>query len=149
MSVVEVARSIIQGQSAASGIDTSGARDWIEVASVAIEGVAVAIIVVAIAYSTLLYLRHFLPTTDPAGMSAYRLYKIHLGRALLLSLEILVAADIVRTVALEPTLDSVRVLGLLVVIRTFLSWSLVVELEQRWPWQRLPAREDTVHLDDA
>ena len=50
-------------------------------------------------------------------------------------MEILVAADIVRTVALDATLESVLVLGLLVVIRTFLSWSLVVELEGRWPWQ--------------
>jgi uncharacterized membrane protein len=46
-----------------------------------------------------------------------------------------VAADIVRTVALEPSLESVAVLGLLVVIRTFLSWSLIVEIEGRWPWQ--------------
>jgi uncharacterized membrane protein len=54
---------------------------------------------------------------------------------LLLGLEILVAADIVRTVALEATLESVAVLGLLVLIRTFLSWALVVEIEGRWPWQ--------------
>jgi uncharacterized membrane protein len=47
----------------------------------------------------------------------------------------LVAADIVRTVALEATLESVAVLGLLVLIRTFLSWALVVEVEGRWPWQ--------------
>jgi uncharacterized membrane protein len=46
-----------------------------------------------------------------------------------------VAADIVRTVALTPSLESVAILGLLVVIRTFLSWSLVVEIEGRWPWQ--------------
>jgi uncharacterized membrane protein len=50
-------------------------------------------------------------------------------------LEFLVAADVVRTVALEPTLTNVAVLGLLVVIRTFLSWSLTVEIEGRWPWQ--------------
>jgi uncharacterized membrane protein len=61
--------------------------------------------------------------------------KISLGRALLLGLEILVAADIVRTVALEASLESVAVLGLLVLIRTFLSWALVVEIEGRWPWQ--------------
>jgi len=63
-----------------------------------------------------------------------------LGKALLLGLEILVAADIVRTVVLEPTLQSIAVLGLLVLIRTFLSWALVVEIEGRWPWQ--PAREE-------
>ena len=65
----------------------------------------------------------------------YRELKSSLGASLLLGLEILVAADIVRTVALEATLQSVAVLGLLVLIRTFLSWALVVELEGRWPWQ--------------
>ena len=45
------------------------------------------------------------------------------------------AADIIRTVALDPTLQSVAVLGLLVLIRTFLSWALVVEIEGAWPWQ--------------
>ena len=66
---------------------------------------------------------------------AYESYKHQLGKTLLLGLEFLVAADVVRTVALEPTLTNVAVLGLLVVIRTFLSWSLTVEIEGRWPWQ--------------
>ena len=57
------------------------------------------------------------------------------AQALLLGLEVLVAADIIHTVALEATLESVFVLGLLVLIRTFLSWALVVEMEGRWPWQ--------------
>jgi len=61
---------------------------------------------------------------------------VRLGKALLLGLEILVAADIVRTVALEATLVSILALGLLVLVRTFLSWSLTVEIEGRWPWQR-------------
>ena len=56
-------------------------------------------------------------------------------RALLLGLEILVAADVIRTVALEPTLNNVVILGILVLIRTFLDWSLVVEIEEHWPWQ--------------
>jgi uncharacterized membrane protein len=66
---------------------------------------------------------------------AYESYKHQLGRSLLLGLEFLVAGDVVRTVALEPTLLNVGVLGLLVLIRTFLSWSLGVEIEGRWPWQ--------------
>jgi uncharacterized membrane protein len=65
----------------------------------------------------------------------YSQLKRHLGRTLLLGLEILVAADIVRTVALEATLESVLVLALLVLVRTFLSWALEVEIEGRWPWQ--------------
>lgn len=65
---------------------------------------------------------------------AYESYKQQIGRSLLLGLEFLVAGDVVRTVALEPTLINVAVLGMLVVIRTFLSWSLTVEIEGRWPW---------------
>jgi uncharacterized membrane protein len=75
----------------------------------------------------------FLVKLDQAG--AYEGYKQQIGRSLLLGLEFLVAGDVVRTVALEPTLDNVAVLGLLVLVRTFLSWSLTVEIESRWPWQ--------------
>jgi len=67
--------------------------------------------------------------------SPYRRLKIDIGLALLLGLEVLVAADIVKTVAVEPTFDSLGVLGLLVIIRTFLSWTLVLEIEGHWPWQ--------------
>jgi uncharacterized membrane protein len=106
---------------------------WIEVASLAIEILAVAIIVLAIGVSTVRVLYRAVVRTP---VEDYFLeYKHGLGRALLLGLEILVAADVVRTVALEATLQSVLVLGLLVLIRTFLSWSLVVEIEGRWPWQ--------------
>lgn len=63
-----------------------------------------------------------------------------LGRSILLGLEFLVAADIISTVAIEPTLDSVIVLGAIVLIRTFLSFSLEVEIEGRWPWQQAAQR---------
>jgi uncharacterized membrane protein len=66
---------------------------------------------------------------------AYHEYKRQMGRSLMLGLDFLVAGDVVKTVALEPTLANLAVLGLLVVIRTFLSWSLVVEIEGHWPWQ--------------
>jgi uncharacterized membrane protein len=72
----------------------------------------------------------------------YERFRRVLGRAILLGLELLVAADIIKTVAIEPTLESVAVLGLIVLIRTFLSWSLEVEIEGRWPWQRRKARVD-------
>lgn len=62
-----------------------------------------------------------------------------LGRALLLGLEFLVAADVIRSVAIAPTLEGVAVLALLVVVRTFLNWTLELELEGRWPWQHDPA----------
>ncbi len=106
---------------------------WIEYAAWAIEILAVAIIVVSILGATLGYL--FQAALHPRVEGRYQKLKVSLGRTLLLGLEILVAADIVRTVALEATLESVLVLGLLVLIRTFLSWALVVEIEGRWPWQ--------------
>ena len=59
-----------------------------------------------------------------------------LGKAILVGLEFLVAADIIRSVAIDPTFQSVGVLGLIVLIRTFLSWSLVVEITGAWPWRR-------------
>ena len=84
---------------------------------------------------TLSALHHNQAAIRPERDALYKQLKVRLGRALLLGLEILVAADIVRTVALEATMQSVAVLGLLVLIRTFLSWALVVEIEGRWPWQ--------------
>jgi uncharacterized membrane protein len=65
----------------------------------------------------------------------YRRYRQELGQTILLGLELLVAGDIIRTVAATPTLASVGVLGIIVVIRTLLSFSLEVELTGRWPWQ--------------
>lgn len=65
----------------------------------------------------------------------YNNFRVSLARTLILGLEIMVAADIIETVVLETSLQSVAVLGLLVLTRTFLSWSLVVEIEGRWPWQ--------------
>jgi uncharacterized membrane protein len=113
---------------------------WIEVAALAIEILAVVIIVAAIFYSIARYSIQAVvhPLRQPEVR--YKQLKTSLGASLLLGLEILVAADIVRTVALEATLQSVAVLGLLVLIRTFLSWALVVEIEGRWPWQ--PPREE-------
>jgi uncharacterized membrane protein len=67
-------------------------------------------------------------------------FRSRLGRSILLGLEFLVAGDIINTVALAPTLESVAVLGAVVAIRTFLSWSLEVEIEGAWPWRR--RRED-------
>ena len=70
------------------------------------------------------------------GADSYRQFRQDIGRGILLGLEFLVAADIIRTVAVTPTLEGVLVLGLIVLIRTFLSTALQVELEGRWPWQR-------------
>ena len=67
---------------------------------------------------------------------AYKMVRNQITRTLLLGLEVLVAADIIRTVAVSPTLLSVGVLAAIVAIPTFLSWSLILEMEGRWPWQK-------------
>jgi uncharacterized membrane protein len=122
----------------ASTADGETILEWIELVAMAIELIAVAIIAGAIIYAISHFLFQSILRPDEGGQ--YQQLKVRLGKALLLGLEILVAADIIRTVALEATLESVAVLGLLVLIRTFLSWALVVEIEGRWPWQ--PRRED-------
>jgi uncharacterized membrane protein len=112
--------------------------EWIEYAALSIEVLAAVIIVAAIFSSVFRYFFRWVTKEDQEAH--YQELKNSLGKTLLLGLEILVAADIVRTVALEATFESVMILGLLVLIRTFLSWSLEVELEGRWPWQ--PPRSD-------
>ena len=106
--------------------------DVIETVGKTVDGVGVATIVVGVLVATGMSMR------DPDGSTArdrYRVFRQRLGRAILLGLELLVAADIIRTVAVTPTFTSAGVLGIIVVIRTFLSISLEVELEGRLPWQ--------------
>ena len=74
------------------------------------------------------------PLRKRDGATAYRVVRATFGHSILLGLEILVAADLIRTIAVEPTLENLAVLAALVAIRTFLSWSLEVEIEGRWPW---------------
>lgn len=83
-------------------------------------------------------------TSDANGGSsdrtAYRALREGLGKSILLGLELLVAADIIRSVTANPNFSAVIILGLIVVVRTFLSWSLEVEIEGMWPWQRASTR---------
>jgi uncharacterized membrane protein len=116
-----------------------GGVRWV---ALAIELLAVAVIAVSILIGTVDYVRDVRAVEqDP---SIFRRFRARLGRGLLLGLEMLVAADVIRTIALEATLENVAVLGLLVLVRTFLAWSLEVEIEGRWPWQarRTPRGED-------
>ncbi len=101
----------------------------IGVVGLAIDAFGVAIIVIGIAWATAAFLRR------RTQENHFDDYKIKIGRSLLLGLEILVAADIVKTIALAPTFNSLGVLGGLIVVRTFLGWTLVLEIEGRWPWQ--------------
>jgi uncharacterized membrane protein len=109
--------------------------EWIKVSYLIIEYLAVAIIAGMAVFSIVRFFI-FLLTKKNTPEANYRECKHSLGKGLLLGLEILVAADVIRTVALEPTLENIATLGVLVLIRTFLSWALVVEIEGRWPWQQ-------------
>ncbi|WP_409483356.1 DUF1622 domain-containing protein [Arsenicicoccus dermatophilus] len=92
------------------------------------------VLVAGLVLATLIAVRVLLVTRD--GRRAYRLFREAFGGGILLGLEILVAADLVRTVAVEPTLRSVATLGLIVLIRTFLSFSLEIEIDGVPPWKR-------------
>jgi uncharacterized membrane protein len=123
-----------EGAAARTGPDREfidAAMHWI---STGIEVVGVGIIVIGAAAATLVFLHGGLVAVGwPA---AFRRYRANLGRGILLGLELLVAADIIGTVAVTPSFENLGVLALIVLIRTFLSFSLEVEIEGRWPWQR-------------
>src|SRR5690242_18311541 len=103
----------------------------VESIGLVIDGAGVLAIVVGLAVATIRFAAAVLGNID-----GYTRYRHDLGRGILLGLELLVAADIIRTVAVAPTLQGVIILGLIVLIRTFLSMALQLELEGRWPWQQ-------------
>jgi uncharacterized membrane protein len=108
-----------------------------------IEVFGVLIIVTGIAWSTYQHLHR------PMAVADSEAYKIRIGRSLLLGLEVLVAADIVKTIAHELTSMSLGLLAGLVLVRTFLRWTLVLEIEGRWPWQREPSSMSSRRLSAA
>ena len=117
-------------------MESRGALDaeFLTIVITAIELAGVAVIVLAALVATIIYIRGgFVDRTRWA--SGFQAFRATLGRGILLGLEFLIAADIIRTITLDPTLDSLIVLGGIVVVRTFLSLSLQVEIDGRWPWQ--------------
>ena len=107
-------------------------NDVIENIGMAIDAAGVVVIVVGAAISSVACAVRF----SQRERDIYRRFRQRLGQTILLGLELLVAGDIVRTVAASPNLTSVTVLGAIVLIRTFLSFSLEVEISGRWPWQK-------------
>ena len=101
--------------------------EWIA-RGVELTGIAIIVVGTLIALGRYLFRPGF-------GEQSYEILRREVGKSILLGLELLVAGDIIATVVIEPTMESVLVLGLIVIIRTFLSFSLEVELEGRWPWQ--------------
>lgn len=106
-----------------------------------VELLGVGVLVVGFAWSAVRALRTL--RRSGAGRSAYQELRESIGGTLLLGLEILVAADLIKTVAVATTVENVLVLGLIVVIRTFLSFSLQVEIEGTLPWRRGRMRDRT------
>jgi uncharacterized membrane protein len=104
-----------------------------EPVATALELIGVLVIVAGIAWATTRFLLRDLRTRRG---EAYELYRANLGRGILLGLEILVGADIIATVTAPLTFESVGLLGLIVLIRTFLSFALETEIEGCWPWRR-------------
>lgn len=108
-------------------------RQVMEMIGTAVDGAGVLVVVVGVLVATARFLAR---GRGPEAGGSYRAYRQGIGRAILLGLELLVAGDIIRTVVVAPTLENVAILGLIVLIRTFLSVSLQLELEGRWPWQQ-------------
>ncbi len=108
----------------------------LEWAATGIEVVGVAVILIGAVAATVVFLMGGF--SHDGWPQAFRNYRANLGRGILLGLELLVAADIIGTVAVTPSLENLAVLAVIVLIRTFLSFSLEVEIEGRWPWQRNP-----------
>lgn len=105
---------------------------------VVVESVAVLLLLIGLTVSTMQYLSGIV---KKQGTKAYLTYRRNLGRTLLLTLEFLIAADILDTVAVEKTMNSIGILGVLVLVRTFLSFALELEMNGRWPWQGKSAEE--------
>ena len=106
-------------------------REIMDVVGTAVDTAGVSVIVIGAIIAT----TRFLFQRRGETTILFRLYRQDMGRAILLGLEFLVAGDIIRTVVVDPTFDNVIVLGLIVLIRTFLSMSLQLELDGRWPWR--------------
>lgn len=107
---------------------------YLEQAGVAISLCAVAVIIGGFALSWGRY-AHMLRSGGLTPRENFKRFKIEFGRALTLGLEILVLADVIETITVEPNFQSLAVLAFLVVVRTVMSWSLTLDIEGRWPWQ--------------
>jgi uncharacterized membrane protein len=110
---------------------------WDELVEDVVRGIEAVGIFIIVTWSLVALVRFVIDGRRPAtSATAYQTVRRSLGRGILLGLEILIVADIVRTIVVDPTFESVVVLGLIVVIRIVLSFSLEVEIDGTWPWRR-------------
>jgi uncharacterized membrane protein len=120
-----------------------------EVMELVVHGFEVAGVVVLVVGSLAAFARAASAWRRHGRGGAYEQARRDVGRAILLGLELLIIADIVLTITVDPTLESALALGLIVLVRTFLSFSLEVELEGTWPWRRADTRAGARSLPDA
>lgn len=106
--------------------------DIISVAGYTIEAVGVLVIIIGSCISTYTFIRTFRGLSE--GI-AYREFRRQLGRSIILGLEFLIAGDIIRTVIVADTIENVAILGVIILIRSFLGITLHLEVEGQWPWQ--------------
>lgn len=114
-------------------------QNAVDVISKVIDGAGVLVVVVGLSMATGAYA--LAQRNEAVRATAYRTFRQQVGKSILLGLEFLVAADIIRTVAVAPTFAGVGVLAVVVAVRTFLSFALDVELSGKWPWQSQPAAQ--------
>ena len=113
--------------------------EYLEKAGHIISLFAVAIIVAGFVRAAWRYGRRFKDKTQKDNFNAF---KVELGSALLLGLEILVLADVIDTITVTPTFVSLAILASIVILRTAVSWTLTLETEGRWPWQAAAEEQD-------
>ena len=113
-------------------------KEVVEAVGKTADGLGVAITMLGVVGALIGFAWRAMRPAEPP-IDAYRELRRNVGRSILLGLELLVAGDIIRTVAIAPTFTSVGVLAVIVAVRTFLSFTLEVELTSRWPWQKEPA----------
>ncbi|MFA5109910.1 MAG: DUF1622 domain-containing protein [Desulfobaccales bacterium] len=124
-----------------SSIGYEGFDQAIKWIAVGIESIAIGIIVVGALATTVIFALR--AVKEGAFDESYRRFRSDFGKAILLGLEFLIASDIVGTVAIGPTFTDLGVLALLVVIRTFLSFTLELEISGRWPWEKARVGRDS------
>ena len=107
-------------------------KELISIAGYGVETIGVLVIIAGTVVSTVRFIVHY---RKEAEGYAYGLLRQQLGRSIILGLEFLIAGDIIRTVIVADTLANVTILGLIILIRTFLSFTLHLEVEGRWPWE--------------
>ena len=123
-------------------------KEVVEVVSNVIDGAGVLVIIVGITIATVSFIRRWLKRDAPKAHRSYKLFRASIGRSILLGLELLIAGDIIRTVAIDLNYQNLGTLAILVLIRSFLSVNLEMEIEGRWPWQQgqgpLPGSQEPI-----